>query len=61
MVLIADNCALPALARQLQAMPADAHAQVLALVEDESEIRPCHCLRGIRCAGCAQAMQRPQP
>ena len=60
MVLIADNCALPALARQLQAMPADAHAQVLALVEDESEIRPLplparHTVRWLRTGNAAPA------
>lgn len=60
MVLIADNCALPALARQLQAMPADAHAQVLALMEDESEIRPLplparHTVRWLRTGNAAPA------
>lgn len=39
LVLIADNCGLPALERQLQAMPADAQAQVLAMVENAHEIR----------------------
>lgn len=40
MVLVADNCALPALARQLQALPPSARVQVVAMVEDEHEIRP---------------------
>ena len=39
MVLVADNCALPALARQLQNLAPDAQVQVIAMVEDAAEIR----------------------